>query len=126
MTAIYYLITLGLAVWRLASMVSEERIFQWFRTLLGVVHNDDGEVVGYTRGFLSEGVTCLWCTSIWITPILWWSQTRIPWLIYMLAASAIAIGFSIVLGYIKESRQTQHQHDDLGSAIGIRKYRPYG
>lgn len=118
MTAIYYLITLGLAVWRLAYMITEERVFQWFRQLLGVQYNDDNEFVGYTRGLISEGVTCIRCASIWVTPILWWTQTHIPWINYMLAAGAVAIGFGIVMESIRESKRSQHQHDDLGSAVG--------
>lgn len=90
-------IILGLATWRLASLLANEagpgEIFQWLRTLGGEWTDADGTRQATT--WWGKGLICLWCCSVWsgvffvfmylITPY-WW------WLAGPLALSTVAIG----------------------------------
>jgi len=92
------IIVLGLATWRLASLLSREdgpwAVFSRFRGFLGVEHDDHGNPRGTNT--LAEGVLCLWCCSVWIGLLLgalyylwrdsWWLS-----LPFALSAAAIAI-----------------------------------
>lgn len=61
-------ILLGLATWRLASLLVQEDgpwdMFARLRSKLGVRFNERSEAVG--TSFLSDLVLCMWCTSVWV------------------------------------------------------------
>jgi len=63
------IIALGLAVWRLSSLISREsgpyNIFALLRFRMGVVYNKMSEEIPSSE--LSRGILCLWCVSIWIS-----------------------------------------------------------
>ncbi len=61
---------LSLAAWRLTSLLHSEggpfEVFVRFRALLGVVHGEDGEPVGYPENFIGGLFECFWCLSMWV------------------------------------------------------------
>ena len=63
------IIILGLAVWRLSSLISREsgpyNIFALLRFRAGVVYNKMSEEIPSSE--LSKGILCLWCVSVWIS-----------------------------------------------------------
>lgn len=87
------LLLLGLASWRLASLLMRERgpfdVFGRLRTRLGV--DRAGEM-----GEWQELFSCVWCLSIWTALILY--VFRFPLLLYVLAASTIAIAIERYAG----------------------------
>ena len=62
-------VILGLAVWRLSSLISREsgpfNMFTLLRFRAGVVYNKMSEEIPSSE--LSRGILCLWCVSIWIS-----------------------------------------------------------
>lgn len=78
---------LGLATWRLSSLlVAEDGPFSMFakmRDVAGVTR--PGEISGLARLF-----SCVWCMSIWVGSGLFLAY-RFTALLYVLAASTIAI-----------------------------------
>ena len=62
------LFVLGLATWRISSMIVEEtgpfHIFQWVRFHLGVRYTTTSEPFGTNA--LVEALTCVWCFSVWV------------------------------------------------------------
>jgi hypothetical protein len=59
---------LGLAVWRLTSLLVEEQgpwyIFERLRYWLGVRYDEHSE--RYGMNVIAEGLTCIWCASVWV------------------------------------------------------------
>lgn len=90
------LVLIGLASWRVASLLSWEagplRVLTGIRSLLGFSHDGAGHPEGYRENVATDLLSCVWCLSIWIAGGLWvvWEQVSdIPVLI--LAASTIAV-----------------------------------
>ena len=83
------LITLGLATWRISSMLVSERgpfdMFIKLRNKMGFVHDDAGHVIGRPDGNV---LSCLWCTSIYVALGLHFLPIQIS---YVLAISTVAI-----------------------------------
>lgn len=61
------LILLGLATWRVSSLITQEDgpadMFVRFRRLVGVERA--GEITGLATLF-----SCIWCVSMWVAPVL--------------------------------------------------------
>lgn len=88
---------LGLATWRIGSMVAVEDgpigIFGWFRDKVGVKYDEQSEPSG--SNFFAEGIKCVWCNSIWIGiafAIAYWFQPTLTMFIALpFSLSAVAI-----------------------------------
>lgn len=65
------LLILGLATWRLSSLVSTPgddgpwEMFMKFRKLMGVEH-DENTGLYYGKNVIAQGLTCVFCVSVWI------------------------------------------------------------
>lgn len=81
------LVLLGLATWRLSSLLVNEdgplNVFARLRDAAGV--NREGEL-----SQLATLLSCVWCTSIWVAAALY-ALARWPFVLYTLAASALAV-----------------------------------
>ncbi len=81
---------IGMAVWRISSLLVHEDgpwdVFVRLRKLAGVSSGPDP-----VEGFLTNLLSCVWCTSLWVAPVMWglWQVTE--WAVIILAASTIAI-----------------------------------
>jgi len=62
---------MGLAVWRLSSLVATPgddgpwEMFLRFRTFAGVKHDEQTGLYYGTNEF-SKGIVCVWCVSVWL------------------------------------------------------------
>lgn len=85
----------SLAVWRVSSLFAREDgvfdIFLRFRLLIGVEFDKSSEEVG--TNWLSKGVLCVLCSSVWFSAIgaFFLASNLWQWLVYLLALSAMAI-----------------------------------
>ena len=86
------LILLGLATWRITSLLCNEDgpfgIFRKLREKLGIVHYDDGQAMEYPNNFFGELFGCVWCLSVWVAGGLLLAYIFLP---------TLAIYFSIWL-----------------------------
>lgn len=84
---------LGLATWRLTSLLSIERgpkdVFVKLRELMGITHYDSGIPFEYPDKFWAQLFSCVWCLSVWV------AGTMV--LLYIFLPN-IAIYFSLWLG----------------------------
>jgi len=86
------LIILGLATWRLTSIINQEKIFEGFRNLLGIrVEANTGLVIHERDNFLTNMVACFWCLSVWVAVGMFIVQYYIPEVPYIFAASSVAL-----------------------------------
>ena len=91
------IVVLILATWRLSSLLAQEAgpadVFVWVRRMVGVWYDDAGDPQGV--GILSDGITCVWCNSVWVGGVLavayWVAPDVIFWLALPFALSAGAI-----------------------------------
>jgi len=44
--------------------------FKWIRERFGIIHDEDDNVVGIPDTFFGELLSCVWCSSIWVS-IFW-------------------------------------------------------
>ena len=62
------LVILGLAVWRVSSLLVNEEgpweLFARLRHRLGVRYDVRSKPIGTTM--VSKALTCVWCTSVWV------------------------------------------------------------
>ncbi len=76
----------GLASWRIANMlVDEDGPFDIFERLRQAAGLRPGEV----NGFLPELLSCIWCTSVWTTVLVFLLWVIEPVGVMILAAMAI-------------------------------------
>jgi hypothetical protein len=72
----YHFIILGLAVWRVAVMLVDEdgpgNIFGWMRSKL--VRESAKE----TPGSLSQGLSCVYCLSVWLSLVVFVAYVAQP------------------------------------------------
>lgn len=65
------LTVLGLATWRISSLLAHEEgpwdLLEKIRHLVGVKYNQNSDRIG--TNVVSKGVICIWCNSIWIGTI---------------------------------------------------------
>ena len=86
-----------LATWRLSSLLAQEAgprdMFARLRERLGVWYDDTGDPQGDT--VLAQGITCVWCSSVWVGVVLaaayWLAPDVAFWLALPFALSAGAI-----------------------------------
>jgi hypothetical protein len=84
-----------LAIWRIASLITgEEGPWGIFRRIRAYVT--------LSSPSLGEGIHCLWCISLWISPFLaFWITTDIPtWVIATFALSAGSIMIDAFVTYL--------------------------
>lgn len=81
---------LGLAAWRLASMVVRERgpwdMFVWARERAGIVHDEDKIPTVYPDKFFAQLLSCTWCFSMWVGTFWIFMYLLIPPLTIAIAA----------------------------------------
>jgi hypothetical protein len=84
---------MGLATWRLTSIVVNEAgpfdIFLRLRSMVGIEHDPDGKSLP-SEGFWGL-LSCVWCMSVWIAGfvyLIWWLS---PVPVYIFAASTLCI-----------------------------------
>jgi len=86
------LIAIILATYRLSSLVVDEagpfNMFVKFRELLGIRHDETGQINCVPDNIMANLCSCLWCMSLWIAGLVYliWRIEPIP--VYILAASA--------------------------------------
>jgi hypothetical protein len=95
------LVILALASWRLAYMLVEEagpfEVFSRLRYRAGVrsvvTRDNAGQPVGSRTALntLAEGLTCVWCVSVWAALVLLIPWPPLEWLRLVLAVSGGAI-----------------------------------
>lgn len=65
---------LGLATWRLSSLLIRERgpfdVFVFLRAAAGVEHDDAGGPIAWPDTTLGGLFACVWCMSVWIGLLL--------------------------------------------------------
>ncbi len=63
------LFILGLAVWRLTSMIVNEDgpfyLFERFRYKIGIRRSETGSQFG--TNVIAEALSCVWCSSVWVS-----------------------------------------------------------
>jgi len=102
----------GLAAWRLAHMLVHEdgpwAIFARLRYRVGLhsvaVRGEDGRlrVSRVASNTLAEGLTCVWCVSVWTAIVLGMRDWRwVRWARQVLAVSAGAIIVHEVVGWLR-------------------------
>lgn len=113
MTDVTWFLLSALATWRLAHMLVREdgpwSVFARVRYAVGirkvVVSVDSGmEAVTTTSNTVAEGLTCVWCVSVW-TAVLFavpWEPVR--WVRDVLAVSAVAVVVEEVVTWLRSPR----------------------
>lgn len=80
---------LGLATWRISSLVCNEDgpwyIFLRLRKWVGIQYDEVGRMSGYKENLLAGALSCLWCSSIWVA---------IFWAVFYLLLPQIALPFA--------------------------------
>lgn len=89
---------MALALWRLSSLLAKEPIMAWARDPAGVIHDDDGRPTGWTNVF-AQGLQCVWCVSIWLSPVILGLYLLSPWFAVLLAMSAAAVIIQSVIAF---------------------------
>lgn len=95
-----------LATWRITSLVVREDgpldVFIKLRVKLGIRYNESG--VAYGTNVISRGLSCFWCTSVWVsfaTAIFIPDTDNVFWyLIAVSATSAASIALDEMLSWI--------------------------
>jgi hypothetical protein len=86
------IVVLGLACWRLTSLLYQEKgpfsVFQKLRERMGITHIDDKPCI-YPDKFLCQLFSCVWCLSVWISGLLTVGYIFLP---------DVTIYFSVWLG----------------------------
>lgn len=92
------LVVLGLGVYRLALLLTEEdgpfMVFTKFREVLGIQHVN-GNPVFWPNNYIAQMLSCIYCTSLTLAIVLWglslWQPFVIQALIPFAAASLVVI-----------------------------------
>ncbi len=90
-------IIIGLAAWRLTSLVGWERgpfnVFERFRSLLGFEHDDtrNGMPVKWPSNVVTEAIACTWCLGLYSAAASYGLWVLNPWIPTVIAASAVVI-----------------------------------
>jgi hypothetical protein len=95
------LVLTALAAWRLASLLAQEdgpfamfaRLRHWAGVRSVVTRDAQGnpQATRVAQNTLAEGLTCVWCTSIWTAIIMSIPWAPLAWVRLALAASALAV-----------------------------------
>lgn len=94
----------ALALWRLASLFTEERgpfdVFWRLRARAGIIHDDEGRPIGYDETRYAAGLLyCLWCFSL-VAALLYGAL----WLVWPDGARALSVPFALSAGAIAAGR----------------------
>lgn len=89
----------GLAAWRLASLLVNEKgpwnLFLRLRTWAGIEHDNQGRHTIIPDRFLAGVLSCVWCASVWVGMVLVLGWGLFPtiaiWIAKALALSAAAV-----------------------------------
>lgn len=85
------LAVLGLATWRLSSMLVREDgpayMLRGLRELTGITHDDGGAIVMIPDRFFAQLLSCVYCASMWVGTF---------WVIFWLIFPAVAVGLASV------------------------------
>jgi len=83
----------GAASWRVASLFVQEEgplgVFWRFRNRLGI--DVDAIAPAGVRGFLHELFSCVWCWSVYTTPVAWVAYELAPIAVTIVAAMTVTI-----------------------------------
>ena len=97
------LLVLGLATWRLTSLLNAEsgpyNILTRLRYLIGVRYNDHSEPYGKNQ--VAEMILCTWCLSVWVGLILgitYYFWRDFWWVMVPFSLSAVAIVIERLVG----------------------------
>jgi hypothetical protein len=97
---------LGLATWRLSSMLVEEsgpwHIFTRLRKATGITHDVDEKIVTVPDKFLAGLLSCVWCCSVWVG-----AGWAILWLYFPQISVAAAIPFALSTAAIWIEKHTR-------------------
>ncbi len=66
-------------------------IFRYWRSLLGVKHDSDGDIQMIPDKTLAKFFSCLWCISLWVAVLLWLVWMICPIIVVFLAVSTLVI-----------------------------------
>lgn len=95
---ILHLVILILAIWRLSSLIARERgpvdFLLRIRLRLGTRFDDSSKEIPTNN--LTEGITCLWCNSIWLGAVVSLSYYLFPGVIWIMLPFALSAGSLIV------------------------------
>ncbi len=82
----------GLAAWRIGSLLVYERgPFAIFERLREVFTIGDGDDPGHLRREVSAALDCVWCITVWASIALWLLYPVAPQVVALLAAMTIAV-----------------------------------
>jgi hypothetical protein len=62
---VFWFVLVGLACWRISSIITREEIFFWFRALFGTYKLSNSEAYPEDK-LLAYLVNCIYCMSVWI------------------------------------------------------------
>lgn len=97
--SIELIVLLGLATWRVSSMIVNESgpfdVFLKLRSLAGIKHDENGKQMEVPSMFFAQLFSCVWCSSMWVAAFWVLAWYILPsWVIpaaLLCAGSAIAI-----------------------------------
>ena len=91
----------SLAVWRLSALIAYDDGPYSALHLARAKSTLKGEKSKFWN-MLSEGMHCVWCTSLWFSPLfaIWTANDLVSWFVHLLAMSGVAIVLnSLVMGH---------------------------
>lgn len=96
---LFDLIVYALALWRVSSLLQSENgpfdIFHKFRELVGIHHDDNGDILEIEDRWLPRLMACVWCLSMFLAlfyvPLIYFFHEIAFWLSVPFALSAGAI-----------------------------------
>lgn len=87
-------LVVGLATWRVASLLVHERGPYGIFARLRAAIQPFGEIRGFwlqLRDEVAQVLACVWCCSLWVVGPLWALYMLAPLAVAMLAAAAVAV-----------------------------------
>lgn len=94
---------MALSLWRLSSLISQEPVFAWPRSKAGVLHDSDGNPVGFTN-HIAQGLQCLWCISVWLSPLVFALFLIAPIVVVVLALSTMTVLLDTAISFTRFGR----------------------
>lgn len=65
-------------------------IFQRIREKCGILYHDNGVTIVPER-FTAKLLDCVWCFSVWATPMMWAVYYVSPEVVFIIAAMTVAV-----------------------------------
>lgn len=98
-----YVVVASLALWRVSSLLQSEAgpfdVFYRFRELIGIHHDDKGDIAEVEDRWLPKLVSCVWCLSMFLAlfyiPLWFFFPDIMFWISMPFAVSALAIGLEV-------------------------------